>query len=193
MSHVNASLKANISLFLYFKNSWLFFPWYSVFHWFVHDKFAYGGSILSSSHFLLLSQAPLKATLVIKMVKTDSKKIIISRPWSKFVKQTVYTEKDSFYFLMLDLNRLYCKKQFQKDSTGPLHPWEFMKWTNHLGPLKKLYIYSLFWYYINVIVTLNDANKEVTIHVISVAKTLHIKGVTNFDKLCFLFFKLEIS
>ncbi len=61
---------------------------YSVFRRFRQVKFAYGGSILSLSHFLLLLQPPLITTLSIKVVKIDSK-IIISLPWFKSMKQTV--------------------------------------------------------------------------------------------------------
>jgi hypothetical protein len=49
---------------------------YSVFHQLRQAKFAYGGSILSSSQFLLLPQ---KMELTIKVVKVDSK-IVITLP-----------------------------------------------------------------------------------------------------------------
>ncbi len=52
---------------------------YSVFQGFSKAKFAYGGSILSSSQFLLLPQLPQKIKLTLKVVKVDSK-IIISLP-----------------------------------------------------------------------------------------------------------------
>jgi hypothetical protein len=52
---------------------------YSVFHQFREAKFAYGGSILSSSQFLLLPQLPQKMELASKVVKVDSK-IIVSLP-----------------------------------------------------------------------------------------------------------------
>jgi hypothetical protein len=52
---------------------------YSVFHRFWQAKFAYGGSIVSSSQFWLLHQAPQKMALAIKVVKIDSK-IITSLP-----------------------------------------------------------------------------------------------------------------
>jgi hypothetical protein len=52
---------------------------YSVFHRFKQAKFAYGGSILSSSQFLLLPQLPQKMELASKVVKVDSK-IIVSLP-----------------------------------------------------------------------------------------------------------------
>ncbi len=52
---------------------------YSVFHQFRKAKFAYGGSILSSSQFLLLPQLPQKMELASKVVKVDSK-IIVSLP-----------------------------------------------------------------------------------------------------------------
>ncbi len=42
-------------------------------------KFAYGGSILGSSHFTLLSQMPLKMMLDLKVVKIDLKIIISLR------------------------------------------------------------------------------------------------------------------
>jgi len=42
-------------------------------------KLAYGGSVLGSSQFTLLPQLPLKTTLDLKVVKTDSK-VIISLP-----------------------------------------------------------------------------------------------------------------
>jgi hypothetical protein len=61
---------------------------YSVFHQFRKAKFAYNGSILSSSQFLILPQQLLKMTLAIKVVKIDFK-IIILPPRSKLVKQTV--------------------------------------------------------------------------------------------------------
>jgi hypothetical protein len=44
---------------------------YSVFHQFRQAKFAYGGSILSFSQFLPLTQWALKTTLAIKVVKSD--------------------------------------------------------------------------------------------------------------------------
>jgi hypothetical protein len=52
---------------------------YRVFHRFRQAKFAYGGSILSSSQFLLLPQLPQKMELALKVVKVDSK-IIVSLP-----------------------------------------------------------------------------------------------------------------
>jgi hypothetical protein len=52
---------------------------YSVFKGFRQDKSAYGGSILSSSKFLILPQLPQKMKLTSKVVKVDSK-IIISLP-----------------------------------------------------------------------------------------------------------------
>ncbi len=63
----------NIFQMKLFKNN------YSVFHRFRQDKFAYSGSILSSSQFLLLPQLPQKMELASKVVKVDSK-IIISLP-----------------------------------------------------------------------------------------------------------------
>jgi hypothetical protein len=52
---------------------------YSVFQGFSKAKSANGGSILSSSQFLILSQLPQKIKLASKAVKVDSK-IIISLP-----------------------------------------------------------------------------------------------------------------
>ncbi len=52
---------------------------YSVFHQFREAKSANGGSILSSSQFLILPQLPQKIKLASKEVKIDSK-IIISLP-----------------------------------------------------------------------------------------------------------------
>jgi hypothetical protein len=52
---------------------------YSVFQVFRQAKSANGGSILSSSQFLLLPQLPQKIKLALKVVKVDSK-IIISLP-----------------------------------------------------------------------------------------------------------------
>ncbi len=49
---------------------------YSVFHQFWQAKFAYGGSILSSSQFLLLHQLPQKMELASKVVKVGSKIIV---------------------------------------------------------------------------------------------------------------------
>jgi hypothetical protein len=43
-----------------------------VFHKFKQAKFAYGGSILSSSQLLLLPQLPQKMKFASKVVKTDS-------------------------------------------------------------------------------------------------------------------------
>ncbi len=55
---------------------------YSVFHQFRQAKSVYSGSIVSSSPFLLLPQLFLKTMLAIKVVKMDSK-IIILLPWYK--------------------------------------------------------------------------------------------------------------
>jgi hypothetical protein len=52
---------------------------YSLFHRFQQAKFPYGDLILSSSQFLLLTQRPLKIILAIKVVKSDSKIIILIR------------------------------------------------------------------------------------------------------------------
>ncbi len=52
---------------------------YSVFQGFSLAKFAYGGSILSSSQFLILPQLPQKMKLTSKVVKIDPK-IIFSLP-----------------------------------------------------------------------------------------------------------------
>jgi hypothetical protein len=49
---------------------------YSVFHRFRQTDGAYGGSILSSSHFSLLPQPPQETMLDIKVVKFDLKIII---------------------------------------------------------------------------------------------------------------------
>jgi len=50
---------------------------YSVFHGFGRAKFAFGGSILGSSKFTHLPQLPLKTMLDLKVVKIDSKIIIL--------------------------------------------------------------------------------------------------------------------
>ncbi len=50
---------------------------YSVFQGFRQVKSANGGSILSSSQFLILSQLPQKVKLASKVVKVDSKIIIL--------------------------------------------------------------------------------------------------------------------
>ncbi len=50
--------------------------WYSVFHGFRQAKSANGGSILSSSQFLILPQPPQKMQLASKVVKVDPKIII---------------------------------------------------------------------------------------------------------------------
>jgi hypothetical protein len=50
---------------------------YSVFQEFSKAKSANGGSILSSSQFLILPQLPQKIKLASKVVKVDSKKIIL--------------------------------------------------------------------------------------------------------------------
>jgi hypothetical protein len=50
---------------------------YIVFHRFRQAKFDYGGSILSSSQFLILPQLPKKVELTFKVVKVDSKIIIL--------------------------------------------------------------------------------------------------------------------
>jgi hypothetical protein len=62
-----------------------------VFHRFRPAKFAYGGSILSSSQFFILPQWPLKMTLAIKVVKIHPK-IIILLPKYKSVKKTVINQ-----------------------------------------------------------------------------------------------------
>jgi hypothetical protein len=61
---------------------------YSVFQGFSYAKFAYGGSILSSSQFLILPQLPQKMKLTLKVVKIDPK-IIVSLPTFKSLKLTV--------------------------------------------------------------------------------------------------------
>jgi len=52
---------------------------YRAFHGFGQAKFAYGGSVLGSSQFVLLPQLPLKMMLDLKVVKIDSKIIILLR------------------------------------------------------------------------------------------------------------------
>jgi hypothetical protein len=59
-----------------------------VFHRFRQANFAYGGSILSSSHFWVKALLPLNTMLAINVVKIGSK-IIILLPRSNLVKQTV--------------------------------------------------------------------------------------------------------
>ena len=53
-----------------------FSSFYSVFQGFSKAKSANGGSILSSSQFLLLPQLPKKMELALKVVKVDSKIIV---------------------------------------------------------------------------------------------------------------------
>jgi len=55
----------------------LWFFYYRAFHGFGQAKFAYGGSILGLSQFTLLPQLTLKMMLNLKVVKFDSKKIIL--------------------------------------------------------------------------------------------------------------------
>jgi hypothetical protein len=50
---------------------------YSVFQGFSYAKFAYGGSILSSSQFLILPQLPQNMKLTSKVVKIDPKIIVL--------------------------------------------------------------------------------------------------------------------
>jgi len=66
--------------------TWLFFDrirnilievTYRAFHGFGITKFAYGGSILGSSQFTLLSHLPLKMMLKFKVAKINSKIIIL--------------------------------------------------------------------------------------------------------------------
>jgi hypothetical protein len=64
---------------------------YNVHHRFRQAKFGYGGLISSSSQFLILPYRPLKTSLAIKVIKNDSK-IIILLPRSKLVKQSVYSK-----------------------------------------------------------------------------------------------------
>ncbi len=66
-----------------------------MFHRFRQAKFAYGGSILSSSQFLLLPQLPQKMELASKVVKVDSK-IIVSYLRSKSVKLTLANKLEQF-------------------------------------------------------------------------------------------------
>jgi hypothetical protein len=63
---------------MYFANFW-WHQMYSVFQGFGQAKSANGGSLLSSSQFLILPQLPQKMKLASKVVKVDSK-IIISLP-----------------------------------------------------------------------------------------------------------------
>ena len=72
--------KTEAVLFVALEMSWeRFIPCYSVFQGFSKAKSANGGSILSSSQFLILPQLPQKIKLASKVVKVDSK-IIISLP-----------------------------------------------------------------------------------------------------------------
>jgi hypothetical protein len=64
---------------VYICNDPLHLYFYSVFQGFSKAKSAIGGSILSSSHVLILPQLPQKIKLTSKVVKVDSK-IIISLP-----------------------------------------------------------------------------------------------------------------
>jgi hypothetical protein len=76
---------------------------YSVFQWFRQAKFSYRCWILSSSQFLLLPQGLLKTTLTIKVVKIDSKIILIY--WSKSVKQiAVKSRINNKWLLCLNQN-----------------------------------------------------------------------------------------
>jgi len=61
---------------------------YIVFHGFGQAKFPHGGLVLDSSQFSLLPQLPQKMTLNLKMVKFNSK-IIILLPKSKSVTHSV--------------------------------------------------------------------------------------------------------
>jgi hypothetical protein len=54
-----------------------FFSLYSVFHQFGQAKFVNGVTILSPSQFSLLPQQPQKTKVASKVVKTDSKIIIL--------------------------------------------------------------------------------------------------------------------
>ncbi len=65
--------------FVHFFANFFYYFFYSVFHQFRQAKLANGGSILSSSQFLILSQLPQKMKLVSKVVKIDPK-IIVSLP-----------------------------------------------------------------------------------------------------------------
>ena len=51
--------------------------YYRAFNRFVQAKFAYGGLVLGSSQFTLLPQLPQKMTLNLKVVKFDSKVVIL--------------------------------------------------------------------------------------------------------------------
>ncbi len=65
----------NINVFRFCQNIRAFFS-YSVFQGFSKAKSANGGSILSSSQFLILPQLPQKIKLASKVVKVESKIII---------------------------------------------------------------------------------------------------------------------
>jgi len=64
-------------LFSGFIVSTLVVDYYITFHRFFQATFVYGGSILGSSQFSLLSQLLLKTTLDLKVVKIDLKLIIL--------------------------------------------------------------------------------------------------------------------
>jgi len=64
------SLKEQVILLIFFMANFSLF--YRAFHGFEQAKFAYGGSILGSSQFPLLSQMPLKTMLDLKVVKINN-------------------------------------------------------------------------------------------------------------------------
>jgi hypothetical protein len=76
-THCKSREIANSDEILFFESNKLLL--YSVFQGFCKAKSENGGSILSSSQFLILPQLPQKIKLASKVVKVDSK-IIISLP-----------------------------------------------------------------------------------------------------------------
>jgi hypothetical protein len=76
---------------------------YSAFHQYGQAKFAFGGSILSSSQFLLLPQLPQKTKVASKAVKNDSK-VIISFPSSNSVKRTVESKLCSSKTILISIS-----------------------------------------------------------------------------------------
>jgi hypothetical protein len=68
----------------YLRENYCYF--HSAFHRLRQAKFAYGGLILSSNQNILQSQAHLKTTLAIELIKIDSK-IIILLPWGRIFSQ----------------------------------------------------------------------------------------------------------
>jgi hypothetical protein len=76
---LSSNTKMSVSLLLTFAISIDFYMYYSVFQGFSKAKSTNGGSILSSSQFLILPQLPQKIKLTSKVVKVNSE-IIISLP-----------------------------------------------------------------------------------------------------------------